>query len=303
MWALHNIAISIKKYSKLDVEFEIVFRDASKTLADYADADLIWASYKHVSSDLINIGLKNICVTIQEPAMWDNGKSFPPFVEDPSDWVIDICNKNLGVSAPNKLIYDLLSKRIENEKLFYTRLAADPDFFRMSQPIKDSAKMTIGFCGNKDAERKRYDIYEDIKEGLGDQYLWLERTQLNAGQQYDVIQQFFNRIDILVITSRVEGGPLPLIEAAMCGRVVISSKVGLAPEFIDHEKNGFLIDLDTEDYIETLTKILDGKYDLHSISLEARKTALGKFSWPTVIDQWDNFFRDSLNKRSDNGNQ
>lgn len=301
-WALHNLALGIQKYSNLNVGYEIKFW-CLHNFTDFRNYDLIWASYKTVAKSLLEAGFKNVCVSVHEPGVWDQGASFPGFISPPPTWVIDICNLSLGVSVDNKQLHDLFLKFLPKQRLFVTRLAADPDIFGMDRPISGN-KLTFGFCGNTKLERKRYDVYQTIKNELRKEFNWLEREQdFEELQNQEILREFYNRLDILLITSRVEGGPLPLIEAAMCGRIVISSKVGLAPEFIRSGINGFLVNLEPSHYISLLKRILNKEYDLNQISCEAQKTALLEFSWPQVIEQWDFFLESCLNVAQAGANQ
>ena len=47
--------------------------------------------------------------------------------------------------------------------------------------------------------------------------------------------------DIYLMLSRLEGGPLPLIEAMGLGMWPICTPVGMAPEIIRHGHNGFIV--------------------------------------------------------------
>ena len=55
--------------------------------------------------------------------------------------------------------------------------------------------------------------------------------------------------DFYLVTSRLEGGPKSILESMACGIPLISTKVGMAPDIINHGVNGFLVDIDD---VETL---------------------------------------------------
>jgi glycosyltransferase involved in cell wall biosynthesis len=56
---------------------------------------------------------------------------------------------------------------------------------------------------------------------------------------------FFQTVDIYLCTSRLEGGPLPVIEAMAAGCAVISTRFGFVPEIISSDKNGILCQIDS----------------------------------------------------------
>jgi glycosyltransferase involved in cell wall biosynthesis len=54
----------------------------------------------------------------------------------------------------------------------------------------------------------------------------------------------YGRMSVFVSASRLEGGPIPLLEAMMCNAVPVASRTGFAPDVIEHGRNGFLFDVD-----------------------------------------------------------
>lgn len=84
--------------------------------------------------------------------------------------------------------------------------------------------------------------------------------------------------DIIVIPSvitkggDVEGLPVVSLEALYFGKVVIGSIQSNLNEIINHGKNGFLFDSEKPEELKILFEdILNNKYDLESIKLEAKK--------------------------------
>jgi len=55
----------------------------------------------------------------------------------------------------------------------------------------------------------------------------------------DAMPNFYRDLDVLVVTSRSEGGPLPLMEALCCGVPVVTTHVGLADLHVQHGHNGW----------------------------------------------------------------
>ena len=42
---------------------------------------------------------------------------------------------------------------------------------------------------------------------------------------------FYNAIDYLLVTSQLEGGPVPFMEALACGKLSIAPPIGVIPQF------------------------------------------------------------------------
>lgn len=54
----------------------------------------------------------------------------------------------------------------------------------------------------------------------------------------------YNALDLYVVTSRIEGGPAPLIESMACGIPVVTTPVGIVREYIEDGVNGLVIPKD-----------------------------------------------------------
>lgn len=70
------------------------------------------------------------------------------------------------------------------------------------------------------------------------------------------IAKLINRSKALIISSFNEGGPRVLLEAMACGVPIISTKVGIAEDIIENNKNGLLIDWDPTDMAEKIHYLL-----------------------------------------------
>ncbi len=59
---------------------------------------------------------------------------------------------------------------------------------------------------------------------------------------YNEYPSFYESLDVFVSPSRIEGGPVPLLEAMMSNVYPVASRTGHAADLITHGKNGFLFD-------------------------------------------------------------
>jgi glycosyltransferase involved in cell wall biosynthesis len=95
---------------------------------------------------------------------------------------------------------------------------------------------------------------------------------------------FYNSLDIYLATARVEGGPVPVIEAMSCAIPVISTPVGMVPDFIRNDVNGILVA--HEDIPETIAAIrrLSANEGLRRrIGEQARKTIVDHLQWRATV--------------------
>lgn len=87
--------------------------------------------------------------------------------------------------------------------------------------------------------------------------------------------ELLDRHPIYVCTSFQEGGPLPVMDAMRRGAVVLSSRVGQVPEFIDHGVNGFICDNDGE-FLEAIHLLAGDPAKLHEMRIASLHAILKK---------------------------
>ena len=97
---------------------------------------------------------------------------------------------------------------------------------------------------------------------------------------HEHIARVYHAMDVFWVTSRIEGGPLPLLEAMASGIPCISTPVGDALDLVKNQKNGFMVPCDNPKQFADLSSQLAGNRDLgNQIGMEARKTILQERTW------------------------
>lgn len=76
--------------------------------------------------------------------------------------------------------------------------------------------------------------------------------QIVYGGVSNDIEQLWSEHHGLLLPSRAEGNALSLIEAMMCGRVPITTRVGRAGELIDDDENGFIAPAATAELVDAV---------------------------------------------------
>src|SRR5690606_33927770 len=61
------------------------------------------------------------------------------------------------------------------------------------------------------------------------------------GRRADV-SQLLTLLDVFVLTSQMEANPVSILEAAACGKPVVSTAVGSIPEVVLEGQTGFLVE-------------------------------------------------------------
>ncbi|HLD60688.1 MAG TPA: glycosyltransferase family 4 protein [Patescibacteria group bacterium] len=58
------------------------------------------------------------------------------------------------------------------------------------------------------------------------------------------IVNYYNALDLYIVSSRQEGGPKAVLESMACGVPIISTRVGMAPDVIVDNENGALVEVE-----------------------------------------------------------
>lgn len=157
------------------------------------------------------------------------------------------------ISMCSLFVSDLIQQGISPERVEVALVGADADLF---QP-HSRATGKIGFCSGY-LPRKGGDRMLELVRSMPNRGFvlcgkkwptWDRFAELRALSNleylevpYDRYPEFYRSIDVFVSVSELEGGPVPLIEAAMCNVVPVCSNTGHAADIITHGKNGYLFD-------------------------------------------------------------
>ncbi|NJX15040.1 glycosyltransferase [Tamlana crocina] len=105
------------------------------------------------------------------------------------------------------------------------------------------------------------------------------------------LPKFLNSIDVLLIASRNEGGPLVGIEAMAAGKLVLSTKVGAMPQRLNFVNKELLIDDSSEVELCNAIDILLQKTesDIYDLKRQMRKYYLNYASNEIVMNKYFQF--------------
>lgn len=126
------------------------------------------------------------------------------------------------------------------------------------------------------------DLYGSVDQETKDRLLRLAnkhtQSQIEFKGFYKDVWSQIKEADVLILTSKFEGLPMTLIEAAARGISLISSNCPVGPEEIVNNQNGFIYNLmDQTKLVKIFTDIVDKEIKIPSIS-NVRKS-VEKFSY------------------------
>lgn len=166
----------------------------------------------------------------------------------------------------------------------------------------------IGFMGAKpsddDNQRKGIDVLLAVASKLRDRLPALHLSFAGLGWQPVVeelrlrgisahtveflpghlLPTFFSCLDVYLVTSRVEGGPVPVLQAMACTVPVVATRVGLVPDAIQDGVNGFSAAVgDVEELVDRVLRIAGSREQALVIGQNARRTVEDGWRWEQVL--------------------
>lgn len=97
------------------------------------------------------------------------------------------------------------------------------------------------------------------------------------------VQDWLPSLDVFVLPSLMEGTPLALLEAMLCGIPIIATKVGGIPDVVETGKNGILVNPGrSEELVDAISLLYRDRYLCTKIGKEARATVRAQYD----VKQW-----------------
>jgi teichuronic acid biosynthesis glycosyltransferase TuaC len=167
------------------------------------------------------------------------------------------------------------------DKLVKLPCGTDLDLFTDNGQFKTLDKFVIGFPGNKERKEKNYPLFMEIITELREART-VEVIEFHNLTRDEVIKGL-GKIDLLLMTSTVEGSPQIIKEAMACNKPIISTRVGDVDDLLEDVSNSYVLDSFTSsDFLEPIVKIMNlpvaerfsnGRNKLIEMGLNSRKVS------------------------------
>ncbi|MDH4981186.1 glycosyltransferase [Hyphomicrobium sp. D-2] len=153
--------------------------------------------------------------------------------------------------------------------------------------------LVVGWAGNvQDAVKQVDSILAPACEGVFD--LRLASGSLPARK----MNEFYNQCDVIAVTSRHEGHPMPLIEGMAAGCFPVTTNVGVAPEIVRHGENGLIVPSTSEAFKGALSWCAQNLQHVRSMGSANAAMIQQRLSWSALEGQYRELFRDMLRRVS-----
>jgi len=185
------------------------------------------------------------------------------------------------------------------ERVYYLPNGVNERLFRPVKKIPNTRKkIVVGHVGKECPAKGQREIIYPAIQAAGAQRVtnvvtWKEKIPHN--EMYKIYQE----MDVFVVASLEDGTPNPALEAASCGRPIISNKIGNMPEFIKDGWNGFLVGRNIAEYVEKIKWLQNNRDKLIKMGQRARETVEEGWTWKIQAENYRNMFRDIFVKEDE----
>ena len=290
-WAFDSIAQSLVKYNpRKDVDLSIL----------HIKSDLATIRKKHAKYDRVLVmGWQNYdVVKFLEPSRtfiglhshhsWDDRKTTPETDVNPPASLIENLSRFAKVNAVSKRLYDLF-KRNGLSNIWYTPNGVDSQMF-VPDSHDPQNPFRIGYSGSK-AHDWRKGVSEFIIPSAKAAGVETSLAMLSTDDYVplDEMPKFYRSIDCYLCASSSEGFSLSVLEAASCGKPIITTKVGGTDELMQDGVNGFIVPRNVEAMAEKIRSLKDDPQLYRSMSISMRKHVVDHWCWSKRAVDWINF--------------
>jgi glycosyltransferase involved in cell wall biosynthesis len=109
------------------------------------------------------------------------------------------------------------------------------------------------------------------------------------------LEEFYESVDVIVLSSRNEGTPVALIEAMAAGRAILATRVGGVPDVVRHEETGLLVESEDLDAMSDAIGRLAGDGDLRSrLGDAARRDVAARYPAERLVEDVRGLYEGAL---------
>lgn len=182
------------------------------------------------------------------------------------------------------------------KKAYYIPNGVDAELFKPIQPISKEGNLVVGHVGKECPQKGQREFILPAIQTCGVQ----SATNLRTYQDklpHKEMPMIYNQMDCFVVASVEDGTPNPALEAAACGRPIISNEIGNMPEFIKDGYNGFIVPRKIGAYVEKIRYFQNNRKELIRMGNNARKTILEGWTWEKQSENYREMFRNIFEVR------
>ena len=212
-------------------------------------------------------------------------------------------NQILGSLRQSKYLHansKMLLKELENMSLptqtcFYVPNGVDENLFKPVDPLHTEGRLVAGHVGKECDAKGQVEYIIPAMNAAKVESTYNVKDYRNR-LPYTEMWRYYQNMDVFMCASIEDGTPNGALEAAACGRPIISNRIGNMPEFIIDGYNGFLVERNLKQYIEKLEYLNKNRDHLVEMGKNARKTIEEGWTWKIQAENYRKMFKEILGK-------
>ena len=214
-WAYDRIAQALIKFNKSEHQFEVLAAktDAKKIKRSKADRFLVmgyqcWDKVDFLPKDRTFVG-------VHGHHQWDGHKTTPEVDVAPPAELHEFLSSFKGVNVVSERLHRLFPYSA------YTPNGVDTDTFRPERPPMEKGRDIVVGC----AYNPKHDWRKGVKEFVEPACKRAGANLLLAPRNRSLYEMpaYYDKIDVYVCASSSEGLSLSVLEALVCGRLIVST--------------------------------------------------------------------------------
>ena len=195
-----------------------------------------------------------------------------------------------NLHANSLLLINELRNIVDHKRIYYVPNGVDEKLFRPIEPLGEGSLLVAGHVGKECPQKKQTAIIQPAINEAGVESFY-NLNDYTTRVPYCEMYRQYQEMDVFIVASIEDGTPNGALEAAACGRPIISNRIGNMPEFIIDGFNGFLVDMNVKSYVEKLKYLNEHRDELKVMGENARKTVLHGWTWKKQSENYRKMFR------------
>lgn len=196
----------------------------------------------------------------------------------PIDAIVHNLSKAKWLHANSILLYNEISEIFNN--VFYVPNGVDEKrFYPMNDIMSGRDEMVFGHVGKLSPNKGQKEIIEPAIKKAGVRY-FSHYNNYKKKVSHEDMPMVHHNYDVFICASDEDGTPCPALEAAACGRPIISNRIGNMPELIENYENGILLDSkNVDDYVDAIKWCQDNPDKVKKMGERVRKKIEEEWTW------------------------
>ena len=186
-----------------------------------------------------------------------------------------VMRSRLGISPTAKCIGSFQKDGVGWEEGLSPKWVKGPDtFLRVIEQLRHDYELCVLLTG----PARGY-----VKRGLEKMGVSYRHVSL---KRYEDVAQHYWALDLYIIASRDEGGPMACLESMASGTPLVSTRVGMCADLVKEGENGLLADVDdVESLAASASRLLEDADLRKTVVLNARHTAC-QYNWSAIAKRY-----------------